>query len=132
MPLRESSFLVGQKIGQYRVLDAENRDLSDTTKKANAIGIGASAEVCLVEQTLTAGVTIDRALKYYAPNSKILARRKEAGLSAGEESFLAEIKAISSFNHQNLVKVIDAGQQDSQPYFVMEHVDGSSAAGIAR
>jgi len=122
--MAESTFRVGEQIGQYKVLDATNPALVDPTAKATAIGKGASAEVCLVEQTLTAGVTINRALKYYAPNSKILERRQQAGFSEGQESFLAEIKSISSFNHQNLVKVIDAGRHQKQPYFVMEYVDG--------
>lgn len=121
-----SSFKIGQLIGQYKVLDAKEPNAIDQDRNAEAIGVGASAEVCLVEQTLTAGVTINRALKFYSPNSKVLARRNEAGLSAGKESFLAEIRAISSFNHQNLVKVIDAGVHDKQPYFVMEFVDGAS------
>ena len=124
MTSKNSSFFIGQKIGPYEVRDAHDRALIDPDRKAAAIGVGASAEVCLVQQTLTAGVTIDRALKYYSPNSKILERRKEAGLSQGEQSFLAEIKAISTFNHQNLVKIVDAGQHVSQPYFVMEYVDG--------
>ena len=74
---------------------------------------------------LTTGVTINRALKLYSPGSKILSRRKEAGLSSGRTSFLDEIRAIASFNHQNLVKVIDAGKYEDQPYFVMEYVDGA-------
>ncbi len=98
MPTNLSSFTIGQSIGPYKVLDAKHPDLTNSEQKAEAIGRGASAEVCMVQQTLTGGVTINRALKLYSPNAKILTRRREAGLSSGRESFIDEIKAISSFN----------------------------------
>jgi hypothetical protein len=46
-----SSFRIGQIIGPYRVLDAKRPELTDTTQRAEAIGIGASAEVCMVQQS---------------------------------------------------------------------------------
>jgi uncharacterized protein len=120
---QEIEFQVGEKIGSYTILQKPEHPPEGV---AVPLGRGGMAKVYLVEQELGPRLTIRRALKLYAPKDKIANRRQDAGQSAGRHSFLQEIEAISSFTHQNLVKIIDAGQHLSDtPYFVMEYVEGA-------
>lgn len=121
----EAEFQVGDKIGPYKVLQNPQHQ-SIVGDKAIPLGRGGMALVYLVEQQMGEGLTIQRALKILAPKAKIRDRREMAGQSGGKHSFLQEILAISSFTHQNLVKIIDAGQHSNRtPYFVMEYVKGA-------
>ncbi len=119
------SIHVGATIGRYKVLDAKNPNDNNSARIAAPIGSGATATVYLVAQDLGEQVTINRALKLFSPSPEIKERRLAAGLSTGTNSFLQEIKTISTFNHQNLVKITDAGKYENGiPFFVMEFVEG--------
>ncbi|MHC5040608.1 MAG: protein kinase domain-containing protein, partial [Planctomycetota bacterium] len=48
------------------------------------------------------------------------------------ERFLREAKAAGTFNHPNIVRAIDAGEEDGVLYFAMELVDGKSVAALLR
>lgn len=42
------------------------------------------------------------------------------------KSFFQESRALAVLNHQNIVMVFDAGQQDGEYFFAMEYVDGET------
>jgi serine/threonine protein kinase/Flp pilus assembly protein TadD len=46
--------------------------------------------------------------------------------------FLREARAAAAFNHPNITKVYDAGEQSGLYYMVMEYVEGESIANIIR
>jgi serine/threonine protein kinase len=116
---------VGATIGRYKVLQNPSHDASDPV--AHPLGRGGTAAVYLVQQDMSNGISTPRALKLFSPSEKIEGRRVARGQTPGRQSFLQEISSISSLTHQNLVKIIDAGElRPDQPYFVMEYVEGSA------
>jgi eukaryotic-like serine/threonine-protein kinase len=58
---------------------------------------------------------------------KILAER-HGGDPEQRERFLREAQLAARLNHPNVVSVFDAGEEDGQPYIVMECVDGETLA----
>lgn len=46
--------------------------------------------------------------------------------SSALERFYREARAIAALDHPNIVRAFDVGQDDQLPYFVLEHVDGST------
>ncbi len=57
----------------------------------------------------------------------IVIKRIQAGFGANDEflqMFKSEIKVMMGFNHPNIVSLYDFGEESSQPYIVMELVDG--------
>src|SRR5688572_6931678 len=98
---------IGQVVDGYEIVDA--KAASRRKGDATPLGSGATAVVYRCKQTLAGKVTVDRAIKIFSPTGDVLAKRKKSGESEGIGSFVREIAAISHFNHQNLVKIIDAG-----------------------
>jgi HD superfamily phosphohydrolase/tRNA A-37 threonylcarbamoyl transferase component Bud32 len=112
------------KIGPYVLT---NPDDSSGEKPVRPIGSGGSAFVYQAMQSFVGGAQTKRALKLFNLRPDILKKRLSAGQTEGEHGFLDEISTIASINHQNIVKIIDAGKDDNgQPFFVMEYVDGPS------
>lgn len=58
---------------------------------------------------------------------KLLSRRLSSDASYVEK-FLAEARSAAKLNHENVVGAINAGEANGLYYFVMEFVDGQSAA----
>ncbi len=56
---------------------------------------------------------------------KVLRQRVDPG-SEAERLFLGEIYLASRLHHPNIVAVVDAALHDSQPYLVMDYVEGCS------
>ena len=48
--------------------------------------------------------------------------------SESRERFLREAEAVAGLRHPNIVQVHDMGEQDGQPYFTMEYVEGGNLA----
>ena len=69
---------------------------------------------------------VPRAMKLFLPDEETAQRRKLAGGTEGKSAFQDEINAIARFSHQNLVKIVDAGEHDGLAFLVMELVDGAS------
>ncbi|MBV9120543.1 MAG: serine/threonine protein kinase, partial [Chloroflexi bacterium] len=48
------------------------------------------------------------------------------------ERFQAELRTIGRLNHPNIVTIYDGGQDEGDPYLVMEPVEGESLAQLIR
>ncbi len=51
---------------------------------------------------------------------------RETGVSGPRERFLREARLVSSLNHPNICTVFDIGDEDGDPYLVMELLEGES------
>ena len=62
---------------------------------------------------------------------KVLAEHVAAD-PALRERFVREARHAAMLAHPNIVQVFDAGEDDGQPYIVMEYVEGETLAGVLR
>ncbi len=95
--------------------DSIGRVLGDRYRLVTAVGTGASAHVYLADD-----VSLRRqvAIKVLHP------------ALAGDQAFLrrfrAEARAVAALNHPNILRVYDWGEQDGEPYLVLEYLAGGS------
>ena len=95
--------------------DSIGRVLGDRYRLVTAVGTGASAHVYLADD-----VSLKRqvAIKVLHP------------ALAGDQAFLrrfrAEARAVAALNHPNILQVYDWGEQDGEPYLVLEFLAGGS------
>ncbi len=101
-PMEQNVTLVGQTIGNYRVVQQ--------------IGEGGMGVVYLAEHPVIGRkVAIKLLHTSFAKDSETVAR------------FFNEARAIHVIAHPNIVEILDFGQtSDGQPYFVMEFLSGES------
>jgi eukaryotic-like serine/threonine-protein kinase len=85
------------------------------------LGRGGMAVVMLARDT-----TLDRAVAV-----KLLSENAAADTEL-RERFLREGRFAASLGHANVVAVYDTGEQDGQPYIVMECVEGETLADVVR
>lgn len=91
----------GKKLGQYILLEQ--------------LGEGGMAKVYNALDTRAEG---NVAIKVILPNKRTS--------SAFLQQFEREAKALANLTHTNIVKVLNYGVQDGQPYLVMEYVPGGT------
>jgi serine/threonine protein kinase len=91
----------GKKLGQYLLLEQ--------------LGEGGMAKVYNALDTRAEG---NVAIKVILPNKRTS--------SAFLQQFEREAKALANLTHTNIVKVLNYGVQDGQPYLVMEYVPGGT------
>jgi len=53
------------------------------------------------------------------------ASEEESGGKIARKLFFNEAKTAGALEHPNIMAILDAGEQDNQPYIVMEYVDGA-------
>jgi len=125
------SFSEGQKL-----LDRYQFPITTSASASHHVeplGRGGSGVVFLVEQSLYQNITVKRAIKFYVLRDDIAgltAHQRSAPISSSD--FLREIKNLSAFNQENLLKVIEAGlypvgtanETLEIPYIVTDFVDG--------
>ena len=95
--------------------DSIGRVLGDRYRLVTAVGTGASAHVYLADD-----VSLRRqvAIKVLHPAL--------AGDQAFLKRFRAEARAVAALNHPNILRVYDWGEQDGEPYLVLEYLAGGS------
>jgi beta-lactam-binding protein with PASTA domain/tRNA A-37 threonylcarbamoyl transferase component Bud32 len=95
--------------------DSIGRVLGDRYRLVTAVGTGASAHVYLADD-----VSLKRqvAIKVLHPAL--------AGDRAFLKRFRAEARAVAALNHPNILRVYDWGEQDGEPYLVLEYLAGGS------
>jgi len=95
----------------------------------NPLGEGGSGVVFLADQVLHKEISIKRAIKFFMYRDDIaeLTSHQRAG-PISTADFLSEIVNISSLNHENVIKVIDAGyysrNESEIPFLVTEYIQG--------
>jgi serine/threonine-protein kinase len=97
------------------ITDSIGRVLGDRYRLLTALGTGASAHVYLAED-----ISLHRqvAIKVLHPAL--------AGDSAFLKRFRAEARAAAALNHPNIMQVFDWGEQETEPYLVLELLGGGS------
>ena len=97
------------------ITDSIGRVLGDRYRLVTALGTGASAHVYLADD-----VSLHRrvAIKVLHPAL--------AGDSAFLKRFRAEARAVAALNHPNILQVYDWGEEDGEPYLVLEYLAGGS------
>ncbi|HEY2565806.1 MAG TPA: protein kinase [Acidimicrobiales bacterium] len=97
------------------ITDSIGRVLGDRYRLLTAVGTGASAHVYLAED-----ISLHRqvAIKVLHPAL--------AGDSAFLKRFRAEARAAAALNHPNVMQVFDWGEQEREPYLVLEYLSGGS------
>jgi serine/threonine protein kinase/TolA-binding protein len=93
--------LLGQVIGPYKIV--------------SVLGNGGSGTVYLAE----------RADQQYSANVAVKVIDESAAAMFGMR-FRAERQILASLNHQNIARLLDAGQTANQPYLVMEYIHGEA------
>lgn len=131
-PATKRSQILAFRIGdvfatKYRIVSPRHKRRS---ARADALGEGGSGVVYLAEQTLHEGVTVKRALKLfvYRDNIADMTRHRATG-PVSATHFTDELLNLSTFNHQNVLKVIEAGLTSTTsglkiPYLVTEYIEG--------
>jgi serine/threonine-protein kinase len=97
------------------ITDSIGRVLGGRYRLVTALGTGASAHVYLADD-----VSLHRrvAIKILHPAL--------AGDSAFLKRFRAEARAVAALNHPNILQVYDWGEQEDEPYLVLEYLAGGS------
>ncbi|MFH1741109.1 MAG: protein kinase, partial [bacterium] len=91
--------MIGQSLGSYSII--------------SHLGSGGMADVYLAEDTHNgARVALKILPRVYRGKPKIITR------------FEREIASLRKLDHPNIVKILDEGQSNGLPYYVMEYVDG--------
>ena len=99
--------LIGQRLGSFRVV--------------RQLGRGGMGSVYLAEHGLIQKRVAVKVLHaHLAQDAKLVAR------------FLAEARAASRIQHENVVLVFDLDTHEGRPYLVMEYLEGTTLASFAR
>ncbi len=121
------SFKPGEMFqGKYRILSV---DTEDNLTTATPLGEGGSGAVFLAEQDLVPGVAVKRALKFFVYRDDIaeMTKHQMSGPISATQ-FQDELVNLSSFNHENILKVIEAGIATrgglAVPFTVTEFIEG--------
>lgn len=114
----------GAQMGAYII-----RSAAGPSADFEPLGAGMTSVVVLGEQTLIEGVSVRRAVKLQHIDPKIRNSLRDAGEStSGAGEFEQEIENLAAVSHENLVSIVDAGEEnlDGQTvrYLVMELFQG--------
>jgi serine/threonine protein kinase/AAA+ ATPase superfamily predicted ATPase len=93
--------MIGKQLNHYKIIDK--------------LGEGGMGEVYLAEDT-----NLNRKTAI-----KVLSHRTEYNQES-KRRFKLEAQAVAALNHPNIVTIFELGEFDSDPFIVMEYVDGQS------
>ena len=100
--------LIGQSLGRYHILEQLGEGGMATVYKAFDTRLEANVAVKVIRIERLAPEIAGRALK----------------------RFEREAKALAQLNHPNIVKVIDYGEYEGQPFLVMPYLEGGTLKGL--
>lgn len=116
----------GQSFKTYQIISKVD---NPSGQFAIPLGEGGSGIVYLAEQTFIGSIKVKRAIKFFVFRDDI-AKDHETSGRISIQNFNDEILNISSFNHENIIKIIDGGIEqrngDQIPYIVTDYVEGTS------
>lgn len=117
-----------RSIDGYELLDS-----SSDTSEPKPIGKGGSGIVYKAKQRLYKSAYVDRAVKFFLYEDEILEKHPEKK-PISEDDFISEIANITTFNHQALIRVIDAGFHECDagkiPYIVSDFIEGTTLKNV--
>jgi len=94
---------------------------------ATPLGEGGSGIVYVAEQIFLNSIKVKRAVKFFVFRDDIANKNKNR---ISIQNFNDEILNISSFNHENIIKIIDGGvdkrKDEDIPFIVTDYVEGHS------
>lgn len=103
-------------------------------ERIEPLGVGGSSVVYMVHQQLDddRGISIPRALKLFVMREDLVPEGEDTSFMPALSNFLEEVSNISQLSHENLVQVMDAGEEefiiDDQkrkvPYLVTHLIKG--------
>lgn len=110
----------------YRIV---SKDRTSDNLIASPIGEGGSGIVFLAEQTFVGSIKVNRAIKFFVYRDDIANQTiHQFSDRISSKNFNDEILNISSFNHENIIKIIDGGiiekNGHSIPFIVTDYVAG--------
>jgi HD superfamily phosphohydrolase len=111
----------------YRLVSADSSD--NSSQNIEPLGEGGSGIVFKAYQELHESIVIDRAIKFFMYRDDIAKfPNHKYGGPVSNDDFLSEIRNISSFSHENLISVVDAGIHVTGdykiPFIVTDFVNG--------
>ena len=115
--------------GRFQILDGPEDSDARPPAVAQPIGEGGTASVYRCKQRLANSFAV-RAVKFLNPTSEVIEKRAQADQTEGHSAFVTEIANLSELNHQNLVRIIDAGVHEKTEFFVMDYVSGPTLAQV--
>ena len=126
-----------QKVLDHKFSVPDPTTISLENGMAKPIGSGGSGVVYLAQQKLGQGMTIPRAIKFFMYRDDIVELHPSSG-PVPSEAFKAELLNLTSVNHENIVKIIDArfhniqvnGNEIEVPFLVMEYIEGPTLKDI--
>ncbi|MBK7358111.1 MAG: protein kinase [Saprospiraceae bacterium] len=115
-----------QEFKNYKIV---SKKPADGEELAIPIGEGGSGIVYLAEQTFVKQVKVNRAIKFFVYRDDIASQTiHEFSGRISAKNFNDEILNISSFNHENIIKIIDGGiiekGEHHVPFIVTDYVEG--------
>lgn len=125
------AFKQGDIFGKYKITSKSKVKAKNAAKP---LGEGGSGVVYLAEQVFIDNIKVKRALKFFLFRDdiakKILDELKQTPSLESTKNFNEEIVNISSFNHENIIKIVDGGILDRNdyqiPYIVTDYIDGDT------
>jgi uncharacterized protein len=121
-------FRPGEVIAEkYELISVDGVDV----ERLRPLGEGGTGVVFKARHALHADVTVFRAIKFYVAEDKFVEMKLHADTAPmSVKSFNNEIINLSGFNHQNILKVIEAGIWRSKttgyevPFIITDYVEG--------
>ncbi|MGC2297300.1 MAG: protein kinase, partial [Acidobacteriaceae bacterium] len=96
-----------RRIGKYEVIDVIGTGGMGIVFRAHDPAIGRTVAIKMLRQTDPGAAT-----------------------GVGDRFFSREMKSTGNLHHKNIVTVYDSGEQDGNPYLVMEYLEGDSVSKI--